>query len=251
MELWWCRSKGCGRISPVFFGENEEEIEERKKCWLEHKVSVLEPVEDSFVSERSDIEPVKTTFFYAVDENGKRWVVKQWREAIEEPRCYEIFEGRIATWITDIHVQEDAIRQRLTDLKIKEPYEDFLIIFLKNQIPFVKYDTEMVVEGNNSPEIQILLNRRMVVHLIAQTTLFLKKSNQCLLKKLWKRKTFREASCLFGAGEMLGLSNYSRLRLFDNRSHFFVQNLGLMIFSYCLFSLTGQRSGGRMKTACG
>jgi len=63
MELWWCRSKGCGRISPVFFGENEEEIEERKKCWLEHKVSVLEPVEDSFVSERSDIEPVKTTFF--------------------------------------------------------------------------------------------------------------------------------------------------------------------------------------------
>jgi len=168
MQIYWC--KVCGKCHPNSGWEDEEEIAEREKCRTEHKnISVLKPVvDDSCVSEQPVAEPVRTAYFYAVDQDGKKWVVKKWRTDVNEPLAYKIFEGRIATWTEKISVQEEAIRQQLKDLQIKEFHENFLIGFLKNQIPFVKYDTEMVVEGDNPLEIEILLNQRMVSCLIAQ-----------------------------------------------------------------------------------
>lgn len=166
MEIWWCRE--CGKTHPISGWEDEGEIAEREKCRTEHKtISVLEPVEGSSVSERPDVEPMRTTYFYAVDQDGNQWVVKKSRTDINEPFVYEISEGRIATWISPIRVQKEDIQQQLKNLQIKKPYEDFLIAFLKRQTPSAKYNTE-AIDGDSDPEIQLLLNQRLVNSMLRQ-----------------------------------------------------------------------------------
>ena len=59
-----------------------------------HRLEDLKIIEDSFVSERDYFEPVKICYFKAT--NGKeRFVIKKFRERIDEPLKYEVDHWRL------------------------------------------------------------------------------------------------------------------------------------------------------------
>ena len=84
-----------------------------------HMIEELSRIKDSFISEGAYVEPLKVSYFEAT--NGKeRFVIKKWRENINDPLQYELIPGYIKTTIS-LEVQLDEIRKQLHD-EIKHPY---------------------------------------------------------------------------------------------------------------------------------
>jgi hypothetical protein len=77
-----------------------------------HQLENLKIIEDSFVSEKAYSEPVKTSFFKAT--NGRdRFVVKKFREKIDEPLKYQLISGDYSLQCNTIEIQEKEISKQL------------------------------------------------------------------------------------------------------------------------------------------
>jgi hypothetical protein len=78
-----------------------------------HQLEDLKIIDDSFVSERAYSEPVKTSFFKAT--NGKeKFVIKKFREKIDDPLKYLLIRGDYSLKCTAIEIQAEEISKQLT-----------------------------------------------------------------------------------------------------------------------------------------
>jgi hypothetical protein len=116
--------------SPVYDIATERSLENYR--WVEtddyqdfmihhqgHQLEHLKIIEDSFVSEKDYSEPVKTCFFKAT--NGKeKFVIKKFRERIDEPLKYQLISGDYSLKCTAIEIQSDQISKQLK-AEIKPP----------------------------------------------------------------------------------------------------------------------------------
>lgn len=95
-----------------------------------HQLENLKVLEDSFVSEKSYSEPIKTSFFKAT--NGKdHFVIKKFREKIDEPMKYQVISGDFSLKCTAIEIQWEEISRQLKR-EIKPPFSQTQIdAFLK------------------------------------------------------------------------------------------------------------------------
>lgn len=145
-ELQWCPN--CARVYSLL-AEDQEDRAQRVACLRNHSVKILRPILDSLVSWEPYSEPVRTDYFYVLDEEGKRWVVKKWRENINEPFRYEVFEGRIDTEISILAVQKINIAKQLRldakeiNLEITDNQIVLLICFLENQLKFDRFQKRL------------------------------------------------------------------------------------------------------------
>jgi len=98
-----------------------------------HRLEDLSILEDSFVSEKPYIEPVKVSYFRAT--NGKeKFVIKKFRERIDEPLKYQLIQGDYSLKCQRVEIQGDAIAKQLRmDLRkipfIEEKTAAFLKVF--------------------------------------------------------------------------------------------------------------------------
>ncbi len=77
-----------------------------------HRLENLKIIEDSFVSEKAYSEPLKTAFFKAT--NGKEnFVIKKFREKIDEPLKYQLISGDFSLKCTAIEIQWEEIFKQL------------------------------------------------------------------------------------------------------------------------------------------
>lgn len=84
-----------------------------------HQLENLKVLEDSFVSEKAYSEPVKTSYFKAT--NGKEnFVIKKFRENIDEPLKYQVVSGDFSLKCTAIEIQWEEIFKQLKR-EIKPP----------------------------------------------------------------------------------------------------------------------------------
>jgi hypothetical protein len=77
-----------------------------------HRLENLKIIEDSFVSEKAYSEPIKTSFFKAT--NGKeKFVIKKFRERIDEPLKYQLIAGDYSLKCIAIEIQSEEISKQL------------------------------------------------------------------------------------------------------------------------------------------
>ncbi len=77
-----------------------------------HRLEDLKILEDSFISEKEYFEPVKTSYFKAT--NGKEsFVIKKFRETIEEPVKYQLIHGDYSLTCSHIEAQSKDIEKQL------------------------------------------------------------------------------------------------------------------------------------------
>lgn len=77
-----------------------------------HRLENLKIIEDSFVSEKAYSEPVKASFFKAT--NGKeKFVVKKFRERIDEPLKYLLIPGDYSLKCITVEIQTEGIAKQL------------------------------------------------------------------------------------------------------------------------------------------
>ncbi len=148
MTIIWCRQcqRGYPSLDSVL---TETELTVRQECRTAHGADFLRPIADSFISDKPNIELVLTVYFYAIDQNGKIWVVKKWRESINESFRYEVFEGKIKTEISTLSVQKaDVAKQLRADakdagLEITDNQIELLICYLENQLKFDRFQERL------------------------------------------------------------------------------------------------------------
>ena len=95
-----------------------------------HQLEHLEIIEDSFVSEKAYSEPIKTSFFKAT--NGKeKFVIKKFREKIDEPLKYQLIFGDYSLKCTSIEIQSEEISKQLKREVIPPLSQSRIEAFLK------------------------------------------------------------------------------------------------------------------------
>ena len=95
-----------------------------------HQLENLKIIEDSFVSEKPYFEPLKTSFLKAT--NGKEnFVIKKFREKIDEPLKYELIFGDYALQCMDIEIQSSEISNQLKRELRPPPSPTQISAFLK------------------------------------------------------------------------------------------------------------------------
>ena len=77
-----------------------------------HRLEHLEIIEDSFVSEKSYFEPVKISYFKASNKK-ETFVIKQFRNKIEEPLKYQLIPGDYFLECLGIEIQSEEITRQL------------------------------------------------------------------------------------------------------------------------------------------
>ena len=92
-----------------------------------HRLEHLTLVENSFVSEGQYMEPVKTSYFRAINRKKEKFVVKQFREKIGEPVKYQVVPGDFSLECLSVKIQCKEITKQL-EVEFKERP------FLKTQI---------------------------------------------------------------------------------------------------------------------
>jgi hypothetical protein len=77
-----------------------------------HLLEDLRIIDDSFVSEKPYVEPVKVSYFKAT--NGKeRFVIKKFRNRVDEPLTYHLIYGDFALKCVKIEAQTEEIKKQL------------------------------------------------------------------------------------------------------------------------------------------
>jgi hypothetical protein len=135
-----------------------------------HRLENLKIIEDSFVSEKAYSEPLKTSFFKAT--NGKeKFVIKKFREKIDEPLKYQLIYGDFSLKCTSIEIQWEEITKQLKR-EIKPPFSQTQIdAFLKLYRHLFKdidiRDLERVPEDSPHPlEIYYKINDVHLMYLL-------------------------------------------------------------------------------------
>jgi len=78
-----------------------------------HRLEYLQIIENSFVSEKNYLEPIKTSYFKATNNKKEKFVIKQFREKIEEKLRYQIIPGDYFLEYTGVEVQSEEITKQL------------------------------------------------------------------------------------------------------------------------------------------
>jgi len=95
-----------------------------------HQLEHLRIIEDSYVSEKAYSEPVKTSFFKAT--NGReKFVIKKFRERIDEPLQYQLIPGDYSLKCTAVEIQSQEISKQLKRDLTPSPSQDKIDAFLK------------------------------------------------------------------------------------------------------------------------
>ena len=95
-----------------------------------HRLENLKIIEDSLASEKAYSEPIKTSFFRAT--NGKdKFVIKKFRERIDEPLKYQLFLGDYSLKCTALEIQSEEISKQLKRELKPPPSQNKIDAFLK------------------------------------------------------------------------------------------------------------------------
>ncbi|NWG01378.1 MAG: hypothetical protein HXY44_00815 [Syntrophaceae bacterium] len=95
-----------------------------------HQLEHLKIIEDSFASEKPYSEPLKTSFFKAT--NGKEiFVIKKFREKIDEPLKYQLVSGDFSLKLAGIEIQAEEISRQLKKEMIPPLSQTQIDAFLK------------------------------------------------------------------------------------------------------------------------
>jgi hypothetical protein len=78
-----------------------------------HRLEDLEIIENSFVSEKDYLEPVKTSYFRATNNKKEKFVIKRVREKIGEKVRYQVIPGDYFLECTGVKVQSEEITKQL------------------------------------------------------------------------------------------------------------------------------------------
>ena len=119
-----------------------------------HRLENLKIVEDSFVSEKAYSEPVKASFFKAT--NGKeKFVVKKFRERIDEPLKYLLIPGDYSLRCITVETQSEEIAKQLKRELKPPPSQSKIDAFLKLYHAIVEdldiEDLERIPEESHHP----------------------------------------------------------------------------------------------------
>jgi hypothetical protein len=97
-----------------------------------HRLEDLEIIENSFVSEKKYLEPVKTSYFRATNGKKEKFVIKRVREKIGEKLRYQIIPGDYFLECTGVEVQSEEITKQLKMEFMTNPFSETKIsAFLK------------------------------------------------------------------------------------------------------------------------
>jgi hypothetical protein len=135
-----------------------------------HSLENLKIIEDSFVSEKAYSEPIKTSFFRATD-GREKFVIKRYRERIEEPLKYELVPGDYCLKCIAIEIQSAEILKQL-GREVKPPLSQRKIdVFLKLMGVIVEgidtKDLERIPEESHHPlEVYYKLDEVRVMYLL-------------------------------------------------------------------------------------
>lgn len=135
-------------------GEIKEiEVNDRKaflQRHREHEMEKLTPV-TPLITDKPYTEPVKTVYFEATNGN-KRFLIKMWRDRIDNPFTYEIIEGMIEIKNETVQVQTEAIRKqiRMEEIfHISDEQLDTFIEAIRKEVEKLNPETlEVSAEGN-------------------------------------------------------------------------------------------------------
>jgi hypothetical protein len=99
--------------SPESFRSIEkDDLQDFLRSHRGHRLEDLQIIEDSFVCEKAYSEPVKTSYFEAT--NGKeRFVIKKFREKIDQPLKYQLVAGDYSLRCIGIEIQHREIKKQL------------------------------------------------------------------------------------------------------------------------------------------
>ena len=78
-----------------------------------HQLENLEVIENSFVSEKDYLEPVKASHFRATNNKKEKFVIKRVREKIGEKVRYQVIPGDYFLEYTGVEVQSEEITKQL------------------------------------------------------------------------------------------------------------------------------------------
>jgi len=78
-----------------------------------HRLEDLEIIENSFVSEKDYLEPVKTSYLKATNSKKEKLVIKRVREEIGEKLRYQVIPGDYSLECTGMQVQSEEIMKQL------------------------------------------------------------------------------------------------------------------------------------------
>jgi hypothetical protein len=78
-----------------------------------HRLEYLEIIENSFVSDKNYLEPVKTSYLKATNSKKEKFVIKRIREKIGEELRYQVIPGGYLLECTGVEVQSEEITKKL------------------------------------------------------------------------------------------------------------------------------------------
>ena len=90
-----------------------DDLQEFLKTHQGHQLEYLKLVENSFVSEKDFVEPVKTSYFKATNNRGQKFVIKRFREKIDERLKYQVVRGDYVLELDEIDIQAREITNQL------------------------------------------------------------------------------------------------------------------------------------------
>jgi hypothetical protein len=97
-----------------------------------HRLEYLEVIENSFVSEKNYLEPVKTSYFRATNNKKEKFLIKRFREKIGEKVRYEVVPGDYFLERSEVEVQSEEIMKQLKMEFRMHPFSQVKILeFLK------------------------------------------------------------------------------------------------------------------------
>jgi hypothetical protein len=135
-----------------------------------HQLEQLKIIEDSYVSEKSYYEPVKTSFFKAT--NGReKFLIKKFRERIDEPLKYQLIRGDYSLKCVSVEIQSEEISRQLGRELRPPPSQDKTGAFLRLVGAIVEdidvHDLERTPEESHHPlEVYYKMGDVHVMHLL-------------------------------------------------------------------------------------
>src|SRR4030043_2289898 len=119
-----------------------------------HRLENLKIIEDSFVSEKAYSEPIKTSFLKAT--NGKeKFVIKKFRERIDEPLKYQLIAGDYSLKCITLEIQSEEIskqfKRELTPPLSQNKIDAFLKLYREIAEDINIKDLERIPEESHYP----------------------------------------------------------------------------------------------------